>query len=141
MDLAAPKPPGQGGPSSLEAYGWNASLQEQFGPYETHGLSPGRVIVQQRDSYRVMSPIGDVAAHISGRFSFSAAGNHPDGAGARLQGKPRYVGETVAGLGIHQCGPEVSRHEVGLQDETAAGSARLPACPRPISGPFLLRRQ
>ena len=57
----------------LEHYGWSPELQTQFDPYAAEGLLPGRVTVQQRGVYTVVTEAGEVAAELSGRFAHEAA--------------------------------------------------------------------
>jgi len=62
----------------LKSYGWSDSLQQSFHPYAAQGLTPGRVVVQQRGLYRLATPLGELAAELSGRFVHdAAAGGHP----------------------------------------------------------------
>ncbi|THD83349.1 MAG: ribosome small subunit-dependent GTPase A [Phenylobacterium sp.] len=59
-------------------YGWSRSLQRDFEPFAAHGLVPGRVIVQQRGLYRLVTEAGETEARLSGRFRHDAAdGGHP----------------------------------------------------------------
>jgi len=46
----------------LEPYGWSSALQNDFAPHAAAGLVPGRVTVQQRGLYRLITPSGDLAA-------------------------------------------------------------------------------
>ncbi len=57
----------------LESYGWSPELQTQFDPYAADGLVPGRVTVQQRGVYTVVTEGGEVAAEIAGRLAHEAA--------------------------------------------------------------------
>jgi ribosome biogenesis GTPase / thiamine phosphate phosphatase len=57
----------------LESYGWSPELQRQFEPHAAEGLAPGRVTVQQRGQYTVVTEDGELAAEISGRFAHEAA--------------------------------------------------------------------
>lgn len=66
----------------LTAYGWNETLQQEFAPYASQGLVPARVIVQQRNLYRLVVEIGgetvEIDGRISGRFAHEAAeGGYP----------------------------------------------------------------
>lgn len=54
----------------IESYGWSPVLQAAFHPFALEGLSPARVIVQERSHYRLITPIGEVAAQLSGRLHF-----------------------------------------------------------------------
>ncbi len=62
----------------LETYGWSETLQRQFTDHAAHGLTPGRVIVQQRGLYTLVTPEGEAAAELSGKFLHEASpGDHP----------------------------------------------------------------
>jgi len=50
----------------LTSYGWNETLQHAFEPYAAQGLSPGRIVVQQRGGYRLITEQGEVDARASG---------------------------------------------------------------------------
>lgn len=77
----------------LDVYGWSETLQRQFAFHAAEGLTPGRVIVQQRGLYRLVTPQGEVAAELSGRFLHQAQeGDHPvagDWVAARLRAGER----------------------------------------------------
>jgi len=57
----------------IHDYGWSDALQHQFEPHAAQGLIPGRVIVQQRGLYRLVTDQGELAAEVSGRFAHQAA--------------------------------------------------------------------
>ncbi len=62
----------------IEDYGWSDALQNDFAPHAAKGLIPGRVLVQQRGLYGVVTEFGELDAQLSGRFSHEAAeGEHP----------------------------------------------------------------
>ncbi|CAM5533743.1 Small ribosomal subunit biogenesis GTPase RsgA [Mycolicibacterium aubagnense] len=62
----------------LETYGWSETLQNAFLPHAASGLVPGRVIVQQRGLYRLITPVGELNAGLAGRFAFTAGDmEHP----------------------------------------------------------------
>ena len=75
--------PRQGHPTlpdsdAIQAYGWSPALQTQFEPYAAQGLTPGRVIVQQRGLCRLITTLGELDAALSGRFVHEAQpGDHP----------------------------------------------------------------
>jgi ribosome biogenesis GTPase / thiamine phosphate phosphatase len=56
----------------LDQYGWSDALSQDFQPYADQGLSPGRVIVQQRGLYRIATDAGEHVAELSGRFAREA---------------------------------------------------------------------
>ncbi len=62
----------------IEIYGWSDALQRTFAPYAAQGYAAGRITVQQRGSYTVVTDHGDLSARLSGRFIREAeAGGHP----------------------------------------------------------------
>ena len=62
----------------LTPYGWSDALRQSFQPFADQGLSPARVIVQQRGHYRIVTEAGEGEAKISGRFAHEAAeGGYP----------------------------------------------------------------
>jgi ribosome biogenesis GTPase / thiamine phosphate phosphatase len=62
----------------LETYGWSDALQRDFASQAEAGLIAGRVIVQQRGLYGLVTASGEVRAEISGRLAREAeAGGYP----------------------------------------------------------------
>jgi len=57
----------------LSQYGWSQALQHDFQPYAAQGLVPARVIVQQRNLYRLVTEAGETEGRISGLFRHEAA--------------------------------------------------------------------
>lgn len=57
----------------LNTYGWSERLQRDFAPYAAEGLSPGRVIVQHRGGFRLITEAGEVEAHAAGRLLQTAS--------------------------------------------------------------------
>jgi ribosome biogenesis GTPase len=74
----------------LSKYGWSETLQHDFQPFAARGLVPARVIVQQRNLYRLVTDAGEIEGRISGRFAHEAAeGGYPvtgDWVAAELKG-------------------------------------------------------
>src|SRR3990167_3633812 len=64
--------PIQGCPALLDTYGWSDALQRLFLDHAARGLIPGRVTVQQRGHYRLVTEVGEVAGELSGKFHFEA---------------------------------------------------------------------
>ena len=65
-------------PNGISAYGWSDTLQHDFQPHADHGLVPARVIVQQRNHYRLATDAGEIEGRISGRFAHEALdGGYP----------------------------------------------------------------
>lgn len=67
----------------INDYGWSDALARQFEPFAAKGWIPGRVTVQQRGLWGLITPQGDVQAELSGRFVHEAgqagpfSGGHP----------------------------------------------------------------
>jgi ribosome biogenesis GTPase / thiamine phosphate phosphatase len=78
----------------LSKYGWSEALQQDFQPFTAQGLVPARVVVQQRNLYRLVIATGgaavEIEGRISGRFAHEAAdGGYPvtgDWVAAELKG-------------------------------------------------------
>jgi ribosome biogenesis GTPase len=58
---------------NLDELGWRGQLEAYFNEYEP-GLIPGRVAVEHRSLYRVLTTDGDITAELSGRMRHHAAG-------------------------------------------------------------------
>jgi ribosome biogenesis GTPase len=52
----------------LTALGWDDSLAEQFAPYAADGLVAGRVAVQHRGAYDVLTEAGELRCDVAGRL-------------------------------------------------------------------------
>jgi len=62
----------------LSKYGRSDQLQHDFQPFADQGLVPARVIVQQRNLYRLVTDAGEIEGRISGRFAHEAReGGYP----------------------------------------------------------------
>lgn len=62
----------------LQRYGWSDELQRQFDSHAFVGLTPARVVVQQRGIHHVVSAAGELSATLSGKFTHNALdGEYP----------------------------------------------------------------
>ena len=62
----------------IEAYGWSDLLAQDFAAFADEGQIPGRIIVQHRDSYEVVTNEGELRGKISGRLLHEAEeGGYP----------------------------------------------------------------
>lgn len=52
----------------LSRYGWTARHEADFAPYAAQGLKAGRVVVQQRGGYRLITEDGEAWAQAAGRL-------------------------------------------------------------------------
>ncbi len=65
-------------PYGISSYGWSETLQHDFEPFAARGLVPARVIVQQRNLYRLVAETGEIEGRISGLFRHEAVeGDYP----------------------------------------------------------------
>lgn len=53
---------------SLDELGWHPALAEAFAPHQAAGLVPGRVAIEDKHAYRVITTAGDCGAKVSGRL-------------------------------------------------------------------------
>lgn len=56
----------------IEQYGWSDLLAKAFAPHASAGHTPGRVILQQRDGYVVVTNDGELRAKAAGRLLHEA---------------------------------------------------------------------
>lgn len=56
----------------LDPFGWTAAIASAFMPFATAGLSPARVLAEDRGSYLVARANGESRAQVGGRFRFDA---------------------------------------------------------------------
>ena len=52
----------------IEQYGWSDLLARAFAPLAHDGLTPGRIVAQHRDGYRVATDEGELRAKMAGRL-------------------------------------------------------------------------
>jgi ribosome biogenesis GTPase len=57
----------------LQEYGWDDDVAARFEPYAGAGWVPARVIKQSRDRSTLVTPLGEMAGEVSGRFRHQAA--------------------------------------------------------------------
>lgn len=57
----------------LTRFGWDPDFETPFEIHAREGLVPGRVLTATRESYRLATPLGELAAELSGRLRFAAA--------------------------------------------------------------------
>lgn len=56
----------------LQQYGWSDPLALAFAPHAAAGYTPGRIVVQQRGGYLVLTDEGEIEAKASGRLRHEA---------------------------------------------------------------------
>ena len=81
--------------SALNDYGWTDAFQAAFQPFIAQGLIPGRIVVQQRGGYRLLTQDGEIDARASGVLLKTAADEDRPTAGDWVAVEPR-PGETWA---------------------------------------------
>jgi ribosome biogenesis GTPase len=79
----------------LTSFGWSPELQDLFQPHADGGLVPGRIVVQQRGGYRLVTEAGEIEARASGTLLKSASDEERPTAGDWVAVEPR-PGETTA---------------------------------------------
>lgn len=79
----------------LKSYGWSDALQDDFASYAAEGLVPGRIIIQQRGGYRVITDAGEIDARATGALMRDSAESERPAVGdwVALEARP---GETTA---------------------------------------------
>ncbi|WP_315832818.1 ribosome small subunit-dependent GTPase A [Bradyrhizobium prioriisuperbiae] len=62
----------------IKQYGWSDQLNQTFAPHAAQGYVPGRVTVQQRGLYTIVTDQGELRAQLSGHFVREAQdGDYP----------------------------------------------------------------
>ncbi len=62
----------------IHSYGWSDTLQHDFAPFAAQGLIPGRILVQQRGQYGLVTDLGELTGQISGKLARDAEpGGYP----------------------------------------------------------------
>ena len=56
----------------LHALGWNPYFQRHWDSREDRGLTPARVVEEQKEAYRIVSEIGEIAAEVTGHLRHGA---------------------------------------------------------------------
>lgn len=79
----------------LRSYGWSDALQIAFAPFAAQGFVPGRIVVQQRGGYRLITEAGELAARSTGPLMKAASDLERPTAGdwVAVEARP---GETTA---------------------------------------------
>jgi ribosome biogenesis GTPase / thiamine phosphate phosphatase len=62
----------------IQTYGWSDALRHDFAPFAARDLIPGRILVQQRGQYGLVTDLGELTGQISGRLAHDAdSGGYP----------------------------------------------------------------
>lgn len=59
---------------SIEQWGWRPFLEESMTPYLSQGCVPGRVVLEHKHLYRIITRNGELLAEVSGKFRFQTMG-------------------------------------------------------------------
>ncbi|WP_233532337.1 ribosome small subunit-dependent GTPase A [Paenibacillus alkalitolerans] len=57
---------------TLVKYGWNETWERQFEPFRDKGLEPGRVVLEHKRMYRVITQHGELLSELSGKLRYEA---------------------------------------------------------------------
>ncbi|MGA4721605.1 ribosome small subunit-dependent GTPase A [Fictibacillus nanhaiensis] len=61
---------------NLKSLGWNQTFEESFKTYENQDLVPGRISVEHKGLYSVLTEHGELLGEITGKIRFHATGRH-----------------------------------------------------------------
>lgn len=61
---------------NLKSLGWNQTFEEAFKAYENQILVPGRISVEHKGLYDVLTEHGELLGEITGKIRYNAAGRH-----------------------------------------------------------------
>ena len=105
----------------LTALGWDDARAEQFEPHADAGVIPGRVAVQHRGAYDVLTELGELRCDVAGRlYDGSATADLPAvGDWVAIAPRPERAGR-------HDPGRPSAPHEVLAQDRVAGGRGAGP---------------
>src|SRR4051812_36222507 len=57
---------------TLERLGWNSAREELFAPFRARGLTPGRVAVEDKHYFTVVTPSGALSGQVTGKLLHEA---------------------------------------------------------------------
>lgn len=61
--------------NSLKTLGWNTFFEDKFEEYKNLGFVPGRIAVENKNNFNVITETGEIIAEISGKLMFTAESN------------------------------------------------------------------
>lgn len=61
---------------NLKSLGWNQTFEESFKAYESHHFIPGRISIEHKGLYTVLTEHGEMLGEITGKVRFNATGRH-----------------------------------------------------------------
>lgn len=64
---------------NLKKFGWNEFFEEGFIQYKGQGYKVGRIALEHKKMYRILTEYGELLGEVSGKFRFQAAerGDYP----------------------------------------------------------------
>lgn len=126
MSLRLPFLSGDAAVAALDSLGWSASWAELFMAYAPPECLPGRVAVEHRELYEVLTEQGEVSAPVSGRLRHEAGSRADFPAVGDWVALRRDVGDSLAV--IHAVLPRVnkfSRSQPGREHDEQVIAANL----------------
>ena len=60
---------------NLKTLGWNSFFEKQYEEYKNSGFIPGRIAVENKNNYLVLTENGEVLAEVSGKLMFTVESN------------------------------------------------------------------
>ena len=61
--------------NSLKTLGWNSFFENQFEEYKKSGFVPGRIAVENKNNFSVLTESGEITGEVSGKLMFTAESN------------------------------------------------------------------
>jgi ribosome biogenesis GTPase / thiamine phosphate phosphatase len=58
----------------LQAWGWNDHFEAHFAPFAEQGVSVGRIALEHKRLYRIVTEHGELLGEVTGKFRFTASG-------------------------------------------------------------------
>jgi ribosome biogenesis GTPase len=58
----------------LAGYGWNETWEREFEPFRANGWEPGRVVLEHKRIYRVITRSGELLSELAGKMRYEAEG-------------------------------------------------------------------
>jgi ribosome biogenesis GTPase len=127
----------------LTRFGWDTDLEALFEDHAREGLVPGRVLTATRESYRLATPHGELAAELSGRLRFSADSPADLPAVGDWVAARAYPGDDLAVVdAVLPRRTELVRRAAGRRDEAQllAANVDLLLVAAPLDGDLRARR-
>ncbi len=60
--------------NDLQAWGWNDHFAAHFAPFAEQDVSVGRIVLEHKRLYRVVTEHGELLGEVTGRFRYAATG-------------------------------------------------------------------